>query len=166
MGGRIPGKINLNTVSREVFFALCDAQAGNRFTDAQINLMYDTLVGMRPVKGQGVGNAAGNDGLSTNPRNRFQTLFSNHPTGVGPDTGDQFNLLMDPLHFQYNGVALATAPGLPAPVGGAFHPSVRLELLNKILSRTTSRSNCFAVWLTVGFFEVLSEQGEIGRAHV
>ena len=168
MGGRIPGKINLNTVSREVFFALCDAQAGNRFTDAQINLMYDTLVGMRPVKGQGVGNAAGNDGLSTNPRNRFQTLFSNHPTGVGPDTGDQFNLLMDPLHFQYNTASpVVTAAGLPAPgMGGArpqeFHPSVRLELLNKILSRTTSRSNCFAVWLTVGFFEVLSEQGGTG----
>jgi hypothetical protein len=70
---------------------------------------------------------------------------------------------MDPLHQAYNGGPLPTATGLIAPGTiprqQEFHPSVRLELLNKILGRTTSRSNCFSVWLTVGFFEVITETG-------
>lgn len=165
-GGRVPGKVNLNTVSREVFFALCDAQAGNRFNDAQINIMYDTIVAMRPFQGMGAGQADGPDALSANPRGRGQTLLAFHPQPLGTDPGDQFNLLMDPLNANYNGGPVSAAPGLPAGMGvirpQEFHPSVRLELLNKIFSRTTARSNCFAVWLTVGFFEVLSEQGGTG----
>ncbi|MFM7539672.1 MAG: hypothetical protein ACKO9Z_08435 [Planctomycetota bacterium] len=180
-GGRIPGKINLNTVSREVFLALCDAQAGNRFIDSQVaklnpldpaeaNKLYETIVSMRPFKGLAAGNSAGGDALSPNPRGRYQTIFANHPLGVGADAGDQLNLLMDPLHQAYNGGPLLSANGLPSPAPMAttrpqeFHPSVRLELLNKILSRSTSRSNCFAVWLTVGFFEVVTEQGGSGGA--
>jgi hypothetical protein len=162
-GGRIPGKINLNTVSREVFFALCDAQAGNRFNDAQINAMYDQIVSLRPFWGNGVGVATGGDALSAGPRGRQQTIFANHPAGLGADMGDTLSLLMDPLHQAYNGGPLPTATGLIAPGTiprqQEFHPSVRLELLNKILGRTTSRSNCFSVWLTVGFFEVITETG-------
>jgi hypothetical protein len=174
-GGRIPGKINLNTVSREVFFALCDAQPGNRFNDSQINAMYDQVVSLRPFWGNGVGGATGGDALSAGPRGRQQTIFANHPAGQGADMADALSLLMDPLHQFYNGGPLPTANGLIPPGMGnsrqqEFHPSVRLELLNKILGRTTSRSNCFAVWLTVGYFEVTSENGGTGTtaqpAHV
>ena len=47
-GGRVPGMININTIwDPEVFLALCDAQAGNGFKQAQAVAIFNQMVALR-----------------------------------------------------------------------------------------------------------------------
>ncbi len=161
-GGRIPGKINVNTMTFEVFKALCDAQATtNRFSESQVDQVWQYLRNNRPYWGFGMGESTGGDLLGLVNRGMAQTLMRRHPSGESnSDQTDLLNLMMDAQNSFNN------PGGVPPPVGtwrtaGGMElpPVVRQELLSKIIGNTTSRSNCFAVWLTVGFFEVVSDQG-------
>jgi large repetitive protein len=59
--------------------------------------------------------------------------------------------------------AVAASPG-PPPVAARAdarqHPYWRTEHLQRIMNQTTVRTHQYAVWITVGFFEV-TKQGDI-----
>jgi large repetitive protein len=65
-------------------------------------------------------------------------------------------------------VSLSSVPGLPSNVnlGSANndqrqHPYWRTEQLQRIMNLTTPRTHQYAVWMTIGFFEV-TRQGDLG----
>ncbi|MBY0523188.1 MAG: hypothetical protein K2R98_07305 [Gemmataceae bacterium] len=150
IGGRAPGRINLNTIwDIETFQALCDAQPVNFFTDAQVNTMFAQMMKSRTPSGIPGSRLAQADRPFLPGASLEDTVYRADPDNAGKRLFE---------------VALA-APN--------SHPALRFELLHKIASNVTTRSNVFAVWLTVGFFEVVDDSDatrppmlgkEIGRA--
>jgi hypothetical protein len=147
-GGRVAGRVNLNTVwDPEVFRALCDPQAGNGFTLADVNQVFDQLLKSR------------SPGLTTGRLGENDRPFRGQAAGYTP---------ADDAQFPGGGIGdtlLRTDPDDPGrrllePQPRAVdpaHPYVKAELLTKVFSNVTTRSNVFAVWLTVGFFEVVAD---------
>src|SRR5262249_23681233 len=151
---RVPGKINLNTVwDEEVFQALCDANPSSGFKEGAVRAAFERLRASRTVSGEAPG-----------PGDRPLLSLA---AGLTPSGGGLQETLL-PAH------ALDAADRLPTlAVPGQPHPQQTYELLTKIWSNTTVRSNVFAVWVTVGFFEVTDENArpvklgaEIGRTEL
>ena len=185
-GGRVPGKVNINTLDAndiEVFRTLCDAQPGNTFynssgtgtTDDEVNQVFNSIIGARDPAG-----VPGGPTRSTTPREARRTPMwirsssrscrparrtvcrgrrqpvLGHGDGRRPRRHPQYtpgggiaNTLLAPS----GGGQLLTPTALPATA----HPYQKMELLNKLFGNVTTRSNVFAVWLTVGFFQVVDD---------
>jgi hypothetical protein len=163
---RVPGKINLNTIwDEETFLALCDPyenpQRSNHFTVTQVHHSFGNLMRSRSPE------------MTPGPRDRpFLSLAAGLTAPSDPRTGD-LSLL---INAGIDDTLLRSLPGDPArrrlfEIGNQDHPYLRMELLTKIANNVTNRSNIFAVWLTVGFFEVTDSKArpvklgaELGRA--
>jgi hypothetical protein len=154
---RVPGKININTIwDSDVLMALCDPQHPNAFTDTQIAHIFNELINQRSKKG-----VPGKDDMP----------FRSVATGFYPAAGE----LQFPRGSINNTVLRAGTrdPGrrlLQVSVNPQ-HPYLEYQLLTKIFNNLTVRSNVFAVWVTVGFFEVTDDSSrpvklgaEIGRS--
>src|SRR5262249_30654620 len=135
-GGRIPGKVNLNTVwDVETFRALCDPQAANGFTGADVDTVFARLLALRTPKGT--------PGPADHP-------FLGMGVGVTPKPGDLFYPPDGPPLFP-NGSGIndtflcsAVADGDAATprlfqVLGAGHPYLEDQLLVKIVNHLTTR---------------------------
>jgi hypothetical protein len=157
-GGRVPGKINLNTVwDPEILRALCDAQPANYFQDADVDRLFSRFV-YDPRPDAAEEPLRRTPGLIPGPDDRpFRELaVGTYPAG-------------DPQVRTADGSADSFLRLQPEAAG--VHPYTDSQLLTKVYNHLTTRSNLFAVWLTVGFFEVTDETGrpvrvgaEIGRA--
>ena len=157
--GRQPGLVNINAIwDQEVFSALCDANNNNNFTQAEVDAIFNAVVGTRspssaptfgdnPFWSLGVGQSGGADDWSANPRGLNNTIFR-----IGAN-GTLFDL-----------PAVNTA-------GQNRDAYQKKELLTKIFNSITTKSNTFGVWLTAGYFEVTDDSvkpvklgAEIGKA--
>jgi hypothetical protein len=142
-GGRVPGKINLNTLNEvEIWRALCDQIGGfSSFSAADVDLIYNRLMQTRTAPGVG-----GSPSLNDVPFRSFagawvQSGDRQYPNGAGRmDTV----VRADPV----------TSTQSLFQVSSATQPNQQNELLQKIYNNFTTTSNSFAVWLTVGFFDV------------
>jgi hypothetical protein len=176
--GRVPGRININTMwDVETLLALVDPQPSNNFFSLQNFKIYDptkpndpsTLFG-KIIASRTPGLATGQLGPNDRPflgmaapysANELQYPAGQYPGGVG--LADTFLRLTPP--------ASAGAPPTPLLGVPTSHPYQQYELMTKIFNNVTTRSNVFAVWLTVGFFEVTDDTtrpvklgAEMGRA--
>lgn len=162
VGGRVPGKININTVwDVETMLALADANVNNYFVDSDVTAVFQQMLQQRSPNGS--------PGPTDRPFRGYATAYappgdSQYPSGSGiEDTLLRSNTANPGQRlFEYN-----AAPYLQG------NPFMKFEIMMKTFHRLTTRSNVFAVWVTVGFFEVTDDSdptrppqlgGEIGRA--
>jgi hypothetical protein len=158
---RLPGKININTVwDEDIFQALCDPQLSNSFTPEVVSTIFQNLKALRNPPGSSPSPEI--PGMADAP---FRSLA----TGVN-DVGENVTLPSNGINDTLfrPGTTSDRQPLLGVP--GMDHPYQTYELMNKIFNHVTIRSNVFAVWITVGFFEVTDDQArpvklgtEIGR---
>jgi hypothetical protein len=168
MGDRIPGKININTIwDRETFYALAAATRSHNYdigsnpsngpdVSVDTNVIYQQMMGLRSPQGQPSLNDQPFLGMAA-------PYYDSSPGGVNLNRTLLAATKTDPKK------QLMQVPYQADPYTN--HPYVANQLLNRIFNNVTTRSNVFAVWVTVGFFEVIDDTvrpvklgAEIGKA--
>jgi hypothetical protein len=153
MNGQVAGKININEVwDKETLRALFDAQPGiSSFTDADVDAIFNALQAYRE------------NGVVPNANSRPLTGFG---AGVYDAAGPA-----SPVQGAASTIFSVNGGNAGLLKSHGSHPYFKDEMLAKLLNNVTFTSNTFAVWVTVGFFEVTDPNAvpprlgaEIGRA--
>jgi hypothetical protein len=180
-GGRVPGRININTIQdRRQFQAWLDSQPGNSFSQADIDIMWDTLIRSRtpnldtttrrlangtlvpggvPVPGESVyDNPAGTGDRPFMPFGVAESIAGGSFALTGGSGIDDTLLRRNPPIY-----VNPTSPGRPAiwvpnaPTAADPNPYLQAEAARKLFNNFTTVSHTFAVYVTVGYFEVHEE---------
>src|SRR5262249_32785901 len=154
----------VNTIwDPEILLALCDPQDSNYFTAQDVQAIFRQLLLRRTPNAL----SGGGPGPDDRP---FRGLASGYSTGDAQNPSPRGLGIDDTLLCPFDGGKrrLFQVPAANVP---DRHPYLQNELLTKIFNHLTTRSNVFAVWLTVGFFEVTDDSvrpvklgAEVGRA--
>jgi hypothetical protein len=165
VNGRVPGKININTLwdlpttDPQMYLAIADPSPtpdNTNFNVLNTTSAFQKLLALRtpnlattglsaadrPFLGMGASFIAPGDAQYPSGSGINHTLLTSGVIGTPPTTVGTGAALQLP-------VTNAAAP----QIGGA-HPYLQNQLLTKVYNNLTTRSNVFAVFLTVGFFEV------------
>lgn len=183
IGGRFPGRINLNTIwDVETLMALADPQGTSYFTEAGVNQIFQRMLrsrtldpngspgpGDRPFRGMAVAHTTNNlqypQGSGIN--DTYLRPAPDEDPGIPPA---QRRRLFQP---RFDGAELKWEASANTNPRDPSHPYLQDELMIKTFGNSTTRSHVFAVWLTVGFFEVVNDSdrtrppilgAEIGKA--
>jgi hypothetical protein len=155
-GGRIPGKINANTLfttqlgtTYEVFDAAFDQNSANRFTQADVQSAWGNLTTTDPNFPRTPQMGGGQITLNDKP------LYGLAAPMIDPVTGapaDRYRTLVRPdmLWSQSD----PTKSKENYAVGGHAGALEKYEMLSKVYNQFTTRSNTFAVYMAIGYFEV------------
>ena len=140
-GGRVPGKVNINTIfDRETFRALCDPQPSSHFDLADVDAVYNSMLLSRSP--------------GVDPNTNLGTVTANDRPFVSYGAGEYTS----EADTGINKTLLRFDQSVFVPPAKASQPEfIREELLRKINNYITTRSNTFAVFLTLGYFEVTDE---------
>ncbi len=149
-GGRVPGRVNINTMwDKPVLQAICDTELqpiystntslwGNYYTDADVTNLWNAINNPRSIG---------------SPTKNLWTM--NQPNGLGDAP------IMPPLGAGYTDANDSQDKNdgiqntiLSKVASSQTHPYLKNELLTKIYNNITTRSNSFAIWCTIGYFEV------------
>jgi hypothetical protein len=167
----INGRVNLNTVwDPEILQALIDANQSIGITPNSPDLksnpkdpvlqIFANMLQLRSPNG-----APGPNDRPFLPLSIGLNLPSTQYPNGASITGDTFLRFAppngkNPPLFLFQNPADAVLP--PPPAAQYVHPYLQTQLLTKLYNNVTTRSNVFAVWLTVGFFEVIGPQNTLG----
>lgn len=143
-GGRRAGRVNLNGIwTQEMFLSLADPQPGNGFDTPAVNAASKAFLDQRTP-----GWSATPPFLSPTDPNLM--ALSKMTTLDRPIKS--FSSALDDTLLRDN--AGKTASILDVSGGASNNPYLQKELIRKIYNGSTTRGNAFAIWVTVGFFEV------------
>ncbi|HLJ95594.1 MAG TPA: hypothetical protein VKU02_20625, partial [Gemmataceae bacterium] len=170
MGERVPGKININTIwDPPTFQALANPTTSNFPPPSSANsdswgiqAMFANLILQRsPGLNQGTGSLTAADrpflGMAAGHYSSEMTVpFYPAADKYGVSGVNHTLLGAAQLGGTNTSKRLLQVP-FQAPSNSPQHPFIANQLLTKLFNNVTTRSNVFAVWMTVGFFEVIDD---------
>jgi hypothetical protein len=140
-GGRVPGLVNINTMwNQQIWNGLAapDPNGGNFYTPAQAAAAWTNLSNTRTP-----GGSPAAAGATDKP---FWSLGAPISSGA---TNTPFASAIG-----VNNTVLRGAGTPYLNITTQAHPYLQRDLMNKVFNKLTTRSNVFAVWMTIGYFQV------------